>query len=74
MAMNLDSRKGGVMASRFYALMFVALNGVLGMVSPLDLALMTVQAQTTQDHKAEADRLINQGTQQFNISQIEAAL
>jgi CHAT domain-containing protein len=74
MAMNLDSRKGGVKASRFYGLMFMALTGILGMVSPPDLALMTAQAQTTQDRKAEADRLINQGTQQYNISQFEAAL
>ncbi len=72
--MNLDSRKGGVRASRFYALMFVALTGILGMVSQPDLALMTAQAQTTQDRKAEADRLLNQGNQQYNISQFEAAL
>ena len=74
MAMNLHSRKGFVKTSRFYALMFVALTGILGMVSPPDLVLMTVQAQTTQDRQAEADRLINQGTQQYNISQFEAAL
>jgi CHAT domain-containing protein/lipopolysaccharide biosynthesis regulator YciM len=66
--------KGVVMASRFYALTFVALTGILGMVSPPDLAVMTVQAQTTKDRKAEADRLNNQGIQQFNISQFEAAL
>ena len=72
--MNLDSRKGGVRASRFYALMFVALTGILGMVSPPDLALMTVQAQTSQDRKAEADRLLQQGNQQFQTSQFEAAL
>ncbi|MBD2319762.1 CHAT domain-containing protein [Phormidium tenue] len=71
--MNLDSRKGGVRASRFYALMFVALTGILGMVSPPDLALMTAQAQTTQDRKAEADRLLQQGNQQYQISQFEAA-
>ncbi|BBC26662.1 CHAT domain-containing protein [Pseudanabaena sp. ABRG5-3] len=62
------------MASRFYALMFVALSGVFGMVSPPDLGLMTAQAQTTQDRKAEADRLINQGTQQRRIGQFEFAL
>ncbi|NMF59542.1 CHAT domain-containing protein [Pseudanabaena yagii] len=73
MAMNLDSRKGGVKASRFYGLMFVALTGILGMVSPPDLGLMTVQAQTTQDRKAEADRLLNQGNQQYQISQFEQA-
>jgi CHAT domain-containing protein/tetratricopeptide (TPR) repeat protein len=61
------------MASRFYALMFVALTGILGMVSPPDLALMVAQAQTTQDREAEADRLFNQGNQQFQISQFEAA-
>ncbi len=58
--MNLDSRKGFVKASRFYALVFVGLTGILGMVSLPDFALMTVQAQTTQDRKAEADRLIDQ--------------
>ncbi|WP_176453330.1 tetratricopeptide repeat protein [Pseudanabaena sp. SR411] len=72
--MNLDSRKGFVKASRFYALMFVALTGVVGVVSPPDLVLMTVQAQTAQDRKAEADRLINQGNKQLDISQFVAAL
>ena len=62
------------MASRFYTLVFVALTGILGMVSPPDLALMTVQAQTTQDRKAEADRLLQKGIQQYQISQFEAAL
>jgi CHAT domain-containing protein/lipopolysaccharide biosynthesis regulator YciM len=61
------------MASRVYALMFVALTGILGMVSPSDLALMTVQAQTTQDREVEADRLLEQGNQQYQISQFEAA-
>jgi CHAT domain-containing protein/tetratricopeptide (TPR) repeat protein len=72
--MNLDSRKGGVRASRFYALVFVALTGILGMVSPPDLALMTVQAQTNQERKAEADRLNKQGIQQCQIGQCEAAI
>ena len=71
--MNLDSRKGDVKASLFYSLMFVALTGILGMVSPPDLALMNAQAQITQDRKAEADRLFQQGNQQFQISQFEAA-
>ncbi|OYQ62506.1 hypothetical protein B9G53_21785, partial [Pseudanabaena sp. SR411] len=61
--MNLHYRKGFVKASRFYALMFVAMTGILGMVSPPDLALMTAQSQTTQDRKAQADRLFNQGNQ-----------
>ena len=61
------------MASRFYALMFVAMTGILGMVSPPDLALMMVQAQITQARKAEADRLLQQGNQQYQISQFEAA-
>ncbi|MFN5388342.1 MAG: tetratricopeptide repeat protein, partial [Pseudanabaena sp.] len=61
------------MASRFYALMFVASTGILGMVSPPELALMTVQAQTNQDRKAEADRLFNQGNYQYQISQFKAA-
>ncbi|WP_181016299.1 tetratricopeptide repeat protein [Pseudanabaena sp. BC1403] len=72
--MNLKSRKGDVRASRFYALAFVALTGILGMVSPPDLDLMTAQAQRTQDREAEADRLINQGTQQRRIGQFESAL
>ena len=71
--MNLDSRKGDVKASLFYSLMFVALTGILGMVSPPDLALMNAQAQTTQNRKAEADRLLEQGNQQFQISQFENA-
>ena len=71
--MNLDSRKGDVKASLFYSLMFVALAGILGMVSPPDLALMNAQAQITQDLKVEADRLFQQGNQQFQISQFEAA-
>ncbi|OYQ66125.1 hypothetical protein B9G53_05270 [Pseudanabaena sp. SR411] len=58
------------MASRFYVLVFVALTGILGMVSPPDLALLTVQAQT---RKTEANRLLNQGIQQFQFSQFEAA-
>ncbi|PZO42183.1 MAG: hypothetical protein DCF19_08035 [Pseudanabaena frigida] len=33
----------------------------------------SVQAQTNQDRKAEADRLFNQGKQQYQISQFEAA-
>ena len=74
MAMNLDSRKGGVRASRFYALVFVALAGILGMVSPPDLALMTAQAQITQDRKAEADRLNSQGIHQCQTGQCEAAM
>jgi CHAT domain-containing protein len=74
MAMNLDSRKGGVMASRFYALTFVALTGILGMVSPPDLSLMVAQAQTTQAREAEADQLLQQGIQQYQISQFETAL
>ena len=71
--MNLDSRKGDVKDSLFYSLMFVALTGILGMVSPPDLAWMNAQAQTTQNRKAEADRLLTQGNQQFQISQFEAA-
>ena len=61
------------MASRFYALVFVALTGIAGVVSPPDGAVMVAQAQTTQDRKAEADRLLQQGIQQFRISQFEAA-
>jgi len=62
------------MASRFYALMFVALTGVLGMVSPPDLALMTAQAQTTQDREAEADRLNEQGGNARRASQYQNAI
>jgi CHAT domain-containing protein len=62
------------MASRFYALTFVALTGILGVGSPPDLALMTVQAETTQDRKAEAVRLFEQGDKQYQTSQFQAAL
>jgi CHAT domain-containing protein/tetratricopeptide (TPR) repeat protein len=62
------------MASRFYALVFVAMTGILGMVSPPDLALMTVQAKTTQDRKAEADRLIESGYQLYDTSKYQEAL
>ncbi|MFM7601748.1 MAG: tetratricopeptide repeat protein, partial [Pseudanabaena sp.] len=60
------------MALRFYALVF-ALTGIVGVVSLPDVAMMVAQAQTTQDRQAEADRLFNQGRQQFQISQFEAA-
>ncbi|MEA5476760.1 tetratricopeptide repeat protein [Pseudanabaena galeata UHCC 0370] len=41
--MNLDSRKGGVRASRFYALTFVALTGILSVVLPPDLDFASAQ-------------------------------
>ena len=62
------------MALRFYALMFVALTGILGMVSPPDLALITAQAQTTQDRKAEAARLIQQAFQLYQTSRYREAI
>ena len=62
------------MASRFYALMFVALTGILGMVSPPNLALMTVQAQTTKDREAEADRLLDLGIKARRASQYKNAI
>ena len=62
------------MASKFYSLTVVALIGLWGIVSPPDILLMNVQAQTTQDRKAEADRLFKQGNQQFEVSQFNAAL
>ena len=62
------------MASRFYSLTVVALIGILGIVSPPDILLMNAQAQTTQDRKAEADRLFKQGNQQYEVSQFNAAL
>ena len=62
------------MASRFFALMFVSLTGILGMVSPPNLALMTAQAQTAQDRKAEADRLFKQGEQLLAKGQHQDAL
>ncbi len=62
------------MASRFYGLVFVALTGVLGVVSPPDFALMTVLAQTTQERKAEADRLFEMGDKQYQTSQFQSAL
>ncbi|MFN5137428.1 MAG: hypothetical protein ACK5HK_04195, partial [Pseudanabaena sp.] len=45
------------MSLRFYALMFVALTGILVMVSPPDEALMVAQAQTKQDRQTEALRI-----------------
>ena len=33
----------------------------------------SIQAQTTQDRKAEADRLLQQGNSQYRISQFESA-
>ena len=62
------------MASRLFSLMFVALTGILGMVSPPDLVLMTAQAQTAQNRKAEADRLFNQGEQLLDKGQHQDAL
>ena len=62
------------MASRFYALMFVALTGIFGMVSPTDLTWMTVQAQTTQDRKAEADRLLDVCRNDLKTSKNQQAL
>ncbi len=62
------------MASRFYALMFVALTGIVGMVSSPDLVLMTAQAQTTQDRKAEADRLLDLGIKARRASQYQNAI
>ena len=72
--MNLDSRKGFVRASRFYALVFVALTGVLGVVSPPDLAMMVAQAQTTQELGAEAVRLLKQGQQLMQSKQYQKAI
>ena len=62
------------MASRFYSVAFVLITGVFGLVLSPDLPFVTAQAQTAQERKTEGDRLINQGTQQYNISQFEAAL
>ncbi|PZU96397.1 MAG: hypothetical protein DCE90_10110 [Pseudanabaena sp.] len=72
--MNLDSCKRDVMASRFYGLVFLALTGMFGIVSPPDMAVMNAQAQTVQDRKAQADRLFEQGNQQYEVSQFNAAL
>jgi len=74
MAMNLDSRKGGVKASRFYGLMFVVLTGILGMVSPPDLALMTVQAQTAEERKAEEDRILKSCRDNLNAQKFQEGL
>jgi len=62
------------MVSQFYSLTVIALIELWGMVSPPDILLMTAQAQTTQDRKAEADRLFRQGNQQYEVSQFNAAL
>jgi tetratricopeptide (TPR) repeat protein len=62
------------MASRFYALMFVALTGILGMVSQSDLALMTAQAQPAQGSKVEADRLLDACRNDLKTSKNQQAL
>ena len=62
------------MASRLFSLMFVALTGILGMVSPPDMALMTAQAQTAQDRKAEADRLLEACRDDLKTSKNQQAL
>jgi len=62
------------MASRFYALIFVALTGILGVVSPPDGAVMVAQAQTSQDRKAEADRLLDLGIKARRASQYQSAI
>jgi len=59
------------MASRFYGLMVVAVTGMVGMVSPPDVAVMTAQAQS---RKIEAARLFNQSIQQFQLSQFRESL
>ncbi|MEH1779843.1 MAG: tetratricopeptide repeat protein [Nostoc sp.] len=41
---------------------------------PGELLSITAQAQTSQNQKTEADRLLQQGIQQFNTSKFEAAL
>ncbi|MEA5478360.1 CHAT domain-containing protein [Pseudanabaena galeata UHCC 0370] len=62
------------MASRFYALVFVALTGVLGMVSPPDLALMTVMAQTAEERKAEEDRILKSCRDNLTAQKFQEAL
>ena len=62
------------MASRFYSAAIILITGVLSLVTPPDLPFVTAQAQTTQDRKAEADRLLNLGIQQYNVSQFEVAM
>ncbi|MCL1489764.1 MAG: tetratricopeptide repeat protein [Pseudanabaena sp. Salubria-1] len=62
------------MASRFYALMFVAMTGILGMVLPPDLALMVAQAQTTQDLQDEALRLLKRGQHFTQSEQYQKAI
>ena len=41
---------------------------------PSELLSITAQAQSSQDRKAEADRLLKQGIQQFQRSQYKAAI
>ena len=62
------------MASRFYSVAIVLMTGVFGFVLSPNLPFVSAQAQTTQDRKAEADRLFNLGIQQYNLSQFEAAM
>ncbi|HBC42014.1 MAG TPA: hypothetical protein DCZ88_08990, partial [Pseudanabaena sp.] len=51
--------------------MVVAVTGMVGMVSPPDVAVMTAQAQS---RKIEAARLFNQSIQQFQLSQFRESL
>ncbi|CAN1208817.1 hypothetical protein TUMEXPCC7403_01250 [Tumidithrix helvetica PCC 7403] len=62
------------MASRIYSLSFVVITGLFAILCQTDLPFLTAQAQTTQDRKAEADRLLKVGNQQLAKSQYQEAL
>ena len=62
------------MTSRFYALTLVLATGLGGIVLPPDQPFVNAQTQTNQPRKAEADRLLDLGTQQYKLSQFEPAL
>ncbi|MEY3302431.1 MAG: tetratricopeptide repeat protein [Pseudanabaena sp.] len=62
------------MTSRFYALTLVLATGLGGILLPPDQSFVNAQTQTTQTRKAEADRLLDLGTQQYKLSQFEPAL
>jgi CHAT domain-containing protein/lipopolysaccharide biosynthesis regulator YciM len=63
------------------SLSLITVTVLLSLVSPISLKVTSlkisevpVQAQTTQNRKAEADRLLQQGLQQQSASQMEAAI
>jgi len=62
------------MASRFYSVAFVLITGIFGLCLSPNLPFVNAQYQMVQERKAEADRLLNFGTQQYYVSQFSAAI